>query len=449
MKTINIGKDPHLKKDIKKIQFESKDFPKVQLFNSSDVIAGNPSSNIAVCFIYTWNSDFPPEDIQRLAQKLANYSALTGFWRTTNGGKYALTNILANPNINKLLVLVFNQEDNGHLLVDAIKNLWKNGINEEGIIINSDSPNPKFEQVPEEAIERIRKQVDLAILQNIDKEFDKVEELVKALYQEPKNAVSVSKFQGLQFISNILEKDILYDDGARFDNPYYLDLTAGAKNVKFEQKALVSSIGQAIQSDNLSDAIELVTAFVFKNGSGFVDERGIVNIENRTISITILDPLENIPDGFSESYIKKYVDEFMNGIGDNNEFVYTYHERIFKKWGNQVEKVIEQLKKNNNTRRALISLWDPSNDLGYVSAPCLDFIWTVIRNNRLEFHVVFRSHHIATVTEDGKMVKGEGAFVPNIYALATLQQYIAENLDVERGPLVVTDFSGHLYVNKV
>ncbi|MDP2749271.1 MAG: thymidylate synthase [Nanoarchaeota archaeon] len=114
-----------------------------------------------------------------------------------------------------------------------------------------------------------------------------------------------------------------------------------------------------------------------------------------------------------------------------------------------MKKITELLKNHPTTRRALISLWDPKNDSQNDNAPCLDFIWCVVRNNKLEYHVVYRSHHLATVTREGKLMKGEGAFVPNIYAIATMQEKMANELGIERGPLVLTDFSGHLYVSDI
>lgn len=452
MKLVVIGHDNFLKKDVKKINFESKDLPKIQLFNTTDVIAGNPNSNIAIAFVYNWKTDVAPEDIRNLFQKLSNYAALTGYWRTTNGARYAFANILANPNINKLLLLVFGSEDNGHLLVDALRNFWKNGINENNVIIGSKAPNPKFEQVPKQALERIRQQLDLLILKNIKNNYGEIETLLKELIQEPENAISLNEFQksNLEFYSNVIKNNLLYDDGARFEEPFILDLSTSAQNVKFEQKNLIASVGQSVQASNLKDALENTVAFILKNGSTILDQRNIITIECRSITITILNSLEKIPDNFSKEYLDKYLDEFLNGKGEKlDEFVYTYHERIFKKWGNQPEKIIALLKQNPNTRRALITLWDPNNDLGNESPPCLDFIWAVIRDNALEFHVVYRSHHIATVTEDGKLLPGEGAFVPNIYAIASLQQNMAKALNIKAGPLILTDFSGHLYVSRI
>jgi thymidylate synthase (methanogen type) len=452
MKVVNIGKDRFLGKDIIKLEYESKELPKIQLFNSSDVIAGNPMSNVAVCIVYTWKADKPPEKIASFMNRISNYSALAGFWRTTNGGRYAFANILANPNINKLVVLVFGDDDNGHLLVDSLVNLWKNGIDKDGLVIGSKAPNPKFEQVPLEAIGRLRKQADLVVAKNLSDNFEEVEELVKAMIQESEHAASPNDFEkiGVEFYSNFLAEKKFYDDGARFKKPLIIDLSDSAKNIRFEHKNIVGSVGQSIQARNLADGIEQVASYVYKNGTSQVDERGIITIETRSLTVTVIDSLEKAPKGFSEEYLKKYVKEFMEGKGEKlDEFAYTYHHRIFKKWGNQPEKVVEVLKKHKNTRRALISLWDPLTDLGSSSPPCLDFIWAVVRNDELEFHVVYRSHHLATVTKNGKLMEGEGAFVPNLYALATLQDKMAKELNIKRGVLVLTDFSGHVYVSDV
>jgi len=107
MKLTKIGYDGFLEKKVIKIAYEQNEIPRQQLFNKSDVIVGNPSSNIAICFVYTWDKDSPPPGVMDIFSKSSNYAALTGYWRTTNGGRYAFANILANPNINKILVALF------------------------------------------------------------------------------------------------------------------------------------------------------------------------------------------------------------------------------------------------------------------------------------------------------------------------------------------------------
>ena len=151
--------------------------------------------------------------------------------------------------------------------------------------------------------------------------------------------------------------------------------------------------------------------------------------------------------GFSTEYVMNYVDEFMNGSKQKQS--YNYHDRIFKKWGNQVDRALKKLKQNPETRRAIISLWDPEEDLESSNPPCFNFISAIARDSKLEFHVVFRSHHLATVDSKGGVILGEGAFVPNLYAIASLQKRMAQKLNIKRGPLVLTDLSGHLYVSGI
>ncbi|MGM5482898.1 MAG: thymidylate synthase [Nanobdellota archaeon] len=449
MDKIKIGFDPFLKRDIFKVKHESSEQPRKQMFNSEDVIVGNPSSNIAIGFIYTWKEDKAPKKIRDFFQRISNYAYLTGYWKTTNGARYVFSNILANPNVNKLVIFVFGAGDNGHLLTEALTKFWKNGVDKNGKITGSNSPNPKFEQVPQDALERIRKQTDLVVLKNqSENNFNKAEDIIKSMFQEPSNAKEVP--QNVELYSTIIKNKLLYDDGCRFYDPYILDLSKNSKKGRYIAKKSSKSIAKSVHAKNLKDALEIICGFVFENGSMLEDQRNLIICESRSFTISIENPLKKIPEGFSKSYLEKYVKEFMNGTGERlEEFSYTYHERLFKKWGNQVQRAIKIIAKNPNTRRCILSLWDPASDLESPNPPCLDFIWIAIRNQKLEMHAAYRSHHLATITKDGKIMQGEGAFVPNIYALAHLQEHIAKELKIKRGYFVLTDFSGHLYVSEV
>ncbi len=515
MKKIKIGRDGFLKKDIIKLRFDASELPGLQLFNSSDVIAGNPSSNIAIGIIYNWKTDDAPEQVRQFFQRISNYAALTGFWRTTNGARYVFSNVLANPNINKLVIVVFNSKDNGHLVADALRCFWKNGIDKNGIIIGSKAPNPKFEQLSKESLERAKKQMDLLILTQLEeneKGFSIAEALIKALIQEPENAVSIESFRSsysrnLEFYSETIKNGLLYDDGARLFDIYKVDLFSSAKqlscksnpcnsedesnnpaannNPTLNNPAILPLSGKII-AKSISDAFYKMSSFIFSNGTMLRDSRKITISECRSITVVIEDPLSELPEGFSKSYLENYLAEFMHGKGMLKGFAYTYHYRIFKRWGNQVQKAIQLLSGSPETRRALISLWDPAEDILSSSPPCLDFIWLCIRYNKLEMHIAYRSHHIATCTKTGRIMPGEGAFVPNLFALANLHSYIFKEIKklssskakskedakdakgagekekaqkgfsgntalsgLSKGPIVLTDFSGHLYVSSI
>lgn len=446
MEIQRIGYDPYLNRDINKIRYDSDTLPRTQFFNSDDVIVGNPSSNLAIAFIFTWKEDRPPEQVRKFFQRISSYAFLTGYWKTTNGARYVFANILANPNVNTLVALVFDAKDNGHLLVDALVNFWKHGIDKHRQIRGSRAPNPKFEQVPPLALERVRLQADLVVASSM-RDLQRVEELIRKLYQEPQNSSAVPRDVALY---SVIGKHRLYDDGARFDQPFTMDLSSTATTVAYLEKYSNLPLGQTVHADNLQDALEMIAAFIYEKGDLFKDQRGVSTMESRSFSVTIKDPLAMIPKGFSKDYLKRYTDEFMRGKGARlDEFAYTYHERIFERWGNQVERAVGVLKSHLNTRRCLISLWDPAEDLLTENPPCLDFIWLVVRDKKLEMHAVYRSQHLATITKTGKLMAGEGAFVPNLYALATLQKTIASALRLPRGPVVLTDFSGHLYMTEV
>jgi tetrahydromethanopterin S-methyltransferase subunit A len=280
LKTIIIGKDHFLDKDIKKIKFDNRKMPEAKVFKNSDVIFGNPNSNIAICFIYTWESEFAPQDIRQLADKISNYSAVTGFWRTTNGARYVFSNILSNPNINKILLLVFNRDDNGHLLVESLTKLWLNGVDENGIIKDCIAPNPKFEQVPIEGLNRLKKQADLLVLKSLtSNDFDKIESVIKAGFQEPENAKNVEDFKGLTFYSNVIKNNKIYDNGARFDTPFIIDLSHSSENNTVDmysaeylmlaaQRALLNRVVACLRSVSVTlEGTQILWRCIFDNNA--------------------------------------------------------------------------------------------------------------------------------------------------------------------------------------
>ncbi|MFT4297772.1 MAG: thymidylate synthase [Candidatus Woesearchaeota archaeon] len=435
---VSIGKDINGKELFKVKDIDNNS---VTFFNSSDVILGNPLSNVTVAFIYTWKFDIPPKQISDLLIKISNYSYIAGYWRTTNGAKYVFSNLLLNPNVNKLVVCVFDSDDNGHNLVDALRCFWKNGISKDGSIIDSKASNPFFQGIPKQALERLKQQIDLVLIPYASE--SKIEEVLNACIQEPKNKKVISNIEVIPASSKAL-----YDDGARFDEPYNIKIN----NVSvdefecLEKSQIISTLGLSITSENIDSALKKIVKQVLDKGSILKDQRKITIREERSLCVVIKNPLDKIPSDYSIKYLEKYKDEFMKGSLNNNDFVYTYHDRIFKKWGNQPKKIIELLKKHPDTRRALISLWDPNYDLGSETPPCLNFLWFCVRSSILECHVVYRSHHIATVDKKTNIVPGEGAFVPNLYAISHLHKMIADEAGFQTGPLILTDFSGHIYV---
>ena len=103
---------------------------------------------------------------------------------------------------------------------------------------------------------------------------------------------------------------------------------------------------------------------------------------------------------------------------------------------NQIDYVIEKLTQNPTSRRAVVSLFHPIGHPVQEDPPCLNHIWFAIRSGHLNCHALFRSNDMLS------------AWGGNAYALAGLQEYVAERLNVPVGWLETTSLSAHIYFNR-
>jgi len=137
----------------------------------------------------------------------------------------------------------------------------------------------------------------------------------------------------------------------------------------------------------------------------------------------------------------EYVDEVVRGVHDYlvDKLEYTYHDRLFSyrlpsgEVVNQIEVLIEKLKKTPYTRRAQAITWQPWRDLYSQYPPCLQRLWFRVVNGELIMHVNMRSNDAF-----------KAAFM-NMYAFTELQKYVAEKLGVEVGYYLHIADSYHVY----
>ncbi|HOI59879.1 MAG TPA: thymidylate synthase [Candidatus Pacearchaeota archaeon] len=113
---------------------------------------------------------------------------------------------------------------------------------------------------------------------------------------------------------------------------------------------------------------------------------------------------------------------------------YTYGSRLRNHNGiNQIKCIIEELKKENYSRRAIAFTWNVEKDCNNVKPPCLDLVQALIQNNTLYVSAYFRSND---------MFK---AWPQNAYGLLKIQKEIAEALNLKIGKLIITSCSAHIY----
>ena len=104
---------------------------------------------------------------------------------------------------------------------------------------------------------------------------------------------------------------------------------------------------------------------------------------------------------------------------DENSFIYTYSERLQNYQGrNQLKDIIERLKQDIGSNRAVAVTFNPFIDNERADIPCLQLIQALVRNDKLILSVYFRSNDLY------------GAFPSNMMFLTYLGMKIADELGV-------------------
>ena len=203
---------------------------------------------------------------------------------------------------------------------------------------------------------------------------------------------------------------------------------------------------------DINTAWHSINNIIDASGINVIDENGKLNREIQGLNFTITDTQRNNICRCSQwkrPALDEYTEKEIMSKTKPPGFRYSYGERLF---GypvenedritpiNQIQKqIIESLKNNKNSRRAIAITPLPEDDLYEKSIPCLQWIGCLIRDNKLHIHILFRSWDI------------ERAMPANLYGLSKLQKYIAKKLltsgmCIEIGPMHIYAMSAHKYM---
>ena len=154
-----------------------------------------------------------------------------------------------------------------------------------------------------------------------------------------------------------------------------------------------------------------------------------------TVSKPLTEPLVSPAYPFGDLFIEDYYKNIFNASNGEPSIGSRIIKRktISEKPNDQIQKVINLLKKEPETRRALICLWDAENDMNTHHPPCACTIQFMIRNDKLDTIAYFRSN-------DAWM-----AALPDMIAISKLSSLIASKLSIEVGKYIHFAASYHLY----
>jgi len=201
-----------------------------------------------------------------------------------------------------------------------------------------------------------------------------------------------------------------------------------------------------IQAPTTTDAWKAVLNLIMTKGKDFKDDEDRTCREILNLSVTIENP-DVAPDEPVER-IRKFdkwfypsKEELVNIIFNQYDlplYEYTYGSRLFGYQGkiDQINSyVIPLLKKNPTSRRATIVVVDPQEDaqMHNRNAPALVSLHFKIDDGKLRLTSVIRSNDYFI------------GWPANIYQLAMLQRYVAQELSARVGALTTYSVSAHLF----
>ena len=135
-----------------------------------------------------------------------------------------------------------------------------------------------------------------------------------------------------------------------------------------------------------------------------------------------------------EQYRQEIIDGIMNFELDKGKWIYTYNSRMTN-WCdgiNQMDFVIRELKRNPESRRAVICIRSPE-DIDNPDCACMQHIQYLLREGLLHCKALFRSNDACKAT------------YMNSFGLVMLQKKIADELGVGVGSFTLRANSFHCY----
>lgn len=211
----------------------------------------------------------------------------------------------------------------------------------------------------------------------------------------------------------------------------------------------------AINAPSIASAWERAVRHVLAKGVPVTTEDGEETLEADEIIVKVDNPLWNllaIPDKspYGERLLEQYKYSLLMGRGSG--FAYTYHDRLFgyvpysdyEGGGvDQIDEAIWKLRTSVNpdlanrvySRRAICITWQ-TEDTGEKNPPCLQWIQFLVRDNKLQMKVLFRSNDVLL------------AMHANMYALVHLQQYVATSLGLPVGSYTHIVTVPHIYYKR-
>ncbi len=352
---------------------------------------GNLDRNVVVITLWT------PMKIVESLLKSDSYAVLSQLYSKDTGLNALVRGCLSNTAIRYVVVTGQDLSGSGQ----ALLNLKNSGVDEQNNIIGSTNAAVDKE-IPKQAIELFRKNVDV-----IDAR------------QTP--------FPQLQKLIDSLPKKDGYGEPQLFPEA----------KVEIPETQPSEHVGFKIRAKKIGEAWLQALQTILKFGMIKESQRGEKQKEIMELMITVTDEdPENISwkeyFNFTKDDLEAYYPQVLSPQA--LDVKYTYGSRLMDYCGvNQVQCIIDELKKAPYSRRAVAVLWDVAQDTKSEDPPCFNLLQALIQNNKLFLITYIRSNDMYD------------AWPRNAFALRALQKKIATAVGYELGHLITLSGSAHIY----
>jgi len=364
-------------------------------------------------FVTCWND---PEIFLKKYNDFTQYFAIMGTLYSREGVSIILRNLALNPQINKLIVYAGNplsKTDFGRAGRELLEALWKNGVDESGIVKGNGISIHK--EIDTKVIEKIIEHVELIDLSHL-----KIDDLYLELQKISKEEVRKEYMSSVSFPEPVRNNIASFPSekvGFSFhgDKIYSVWLSVVESIIRY---------GDIKKTSGRSDVKELqVVTWTF--GEEDLENKFIPDLDNSMLEII----------GLKEDSINTYQDIFINPENKKGSG-YTYGQRLrdYNGENDQIKNIISLIKEDKYSRRAIASTIIPNIDGTSTNPPCLVFVQVIVDiDSKVNLFATFRSHDIFK------------AAIPNAFGLLKLQDFITSELGMRKGRITIVSNSAHLY----
>lgn len=379
------------------------------IYKDSMLILGNPKSQVAVCSLWTKK--------EVVAEKLGldRIRVIGNLYSPKKGISFLIRNILANPEIRYLILCGLDNSGSGQVLADlARKGFQKFKDEKSGSFYwktNSAVENRIDIEIEEKALKSFCKSVEIIDFRK-EKDYAKIKEAIGKLNQNL-----------LPFVS----KPLFFPEPKKEK----IDLFPSETSAHIVRGKKVAEVWLKILAEIMRFGISDLTSYQNR-------QKEIIDL----VSVVSEEDPDNLYMPQWLPHNKEYLENYLPTILTGNcpsDTSYTYGSRMRSYFGvDQIQKVIDEIKREKYSRRAVISLLDPAVDSKSNNPPCLNHCWFRVQSDKLYLIATLRSNDMFE------------AWTENAFGLRMLQNLVWKELlkaypEIKLGDLVMHSLSAHIY----